>query len=59
MWNLTFDPCLKVKGLQTVQTAHGKSWPANVLRMKNFGLILKKKKMVAIADCLKISKMLR
>ena len=61
--NLTFDPASRldggpispfvlVLGLQTVKTAHGKSWPANVLPVDNFGLILKNK-MATIANYLK------
>ena len=38
-------------------TAHRKSWPANLVVVKNFGHILKIK-MNAIADCLKAIKML-
>ena len=40
-----------------MKTAHRKSWPAIVLPVENFGLSLENK-MVAIADCLKIIKML-
>ena len=40
-----------------MKTAHIKSWPANVMPVKYFGLILKNK-MAAIADCLRILKMI-
>ena len=71
--NLTFDSCLRLNGvitinilispsilvlwLQNVKTDHEKSWPANVVLEKTFGLILKNK-MATIANYFKIIKML-
>ena len=49
--------CMLVLGLQNVKAAHGKSWPANVLHVNNFGLMLKNK-MAPIAYYFKIIKML-
>ena len=37
---------------ENVKTAHRKSWPANLVVVKNFGLILKNK-IAAIVDLLK------
>ena len=48
---------LLVLWLQNVKIDHEKSWPANVLPEKNFGLILKNK-IAALANYLKIIKML-
>ena len=68
--NLIFDPCFKVKSghhtksplllvlwLQNVKTDHEKSWSANVLPEKSFGIILKNK-MTTIANYFTIIKML-
>ena len=52
-----FLPLLLVLWLQNIKTEHEKSWPANILPEKNFGLILKNK-MAAIANYFKILKML-
>ena len=51
------SPSLLVLWLQNVKTEHEKSWPANILPEKNFGLILKNK-IGAIANYFKILKML-
>ena len=48
---------LLVLWLQNVKTHQEKSWPANELPEKNFGLILKNK-MFAIANYFKIIQML-
>ena len=53
----SIPPLLLVLGLQNVKTAHEKSWPANVLLVVNFGLILKNK-MAVIANYLEVIKML-
>ena len=44
-------------GFQDVNTTYGKPWPAYVLSVNNFGIILKNK-MAAIANCLKIIELL-
>ena len=52
-----FLPYYLVLLLQNVKTDHEKSWPANVLPEKNFGLILKNQ-IAAIANYFKIINML-